>query len=74
MSNKIYVIENDDCIILFYVDLEKAKYELKRIYEMTADSTYCGCGYVINVYDLVDNEYKLTNIRYTYQFDTFLCG
>jgi len=72
MSNKIYVIENDDCIISFYVDLEKAKYELKRIYEITSDSTYW--GYVINVYDLVDNEYKLTNIRYTYQFDTFLCG
>jgi hypothetical protein len=69
MSNKIFVIHNDTGIVAFYADLEKAKNELKHIYEKTTDFKYY--GYEINVYDLVDNEYKLTNISYTYRFDNF---
>jgi hypothetical protein len=69
MSNKIFVIKNDTGIISFYDDLEKAKNDLKKIYEMTADFKFY--EYKINVYDLVDNKYELTNVSYTYRFDVF---
>jgi hypothetical protein len=70
MSDNIFVIKNEcDGIIKFYIDLEKAKNELKQIYEKTCDfKHYC---YEINVYKLVDNEYIITNISYTYRFDMF---
>jgi hypothetical protein len=70
MSNKIFVIKNDRGIVAFYADLEKAKNELKNIYKATIDFKYF--DYEINVYDLVDNEYKITNVSYTYRFDNFL--
>lgn len=70
MSNKIFVIKNDTGIVAFYADLEKAKNELKNIYKITIDFKYY--DYEINVYDLVDNEYKITNVSYTYCFDNFL--
>lgn len=69
MSNKIYVIKNDDGIVAFYADLEKAKNELKKIYNITVDFKFY--GYEIIVYDLLDDEYKLTNVRFTYHFDNF---
>jgi hypothetical protein len=69
MSNQIFVIKNDRGIVAFYSDLEKAKNELKNIYKITAD--FKDYDYEINVYDLVENEYKITNVRYTYCFDKF---
>ena len=60
MSNKIYVIKNDDGIVAFYADLEKAKNELKKICNITVDFKFY--GYEIIVYDLLDDEYKLTNV------------
>ena len=71
MSNKIFVIKNEkDGIIAFYSTLEKAQNELKKIYKTIFNFKHD--YYEINVYDLVDNEYILTNISYTYYFDTFL--
>jgi len=67
--NKIFVIKNDNGIIAFYNDLEKAKNELKKIYNKTTDfKHYC---YEINVYKLIDNEYIMTTLKYTYEFDKF---
>ena len=69
MLNKIFVIKNDKGIVGFYSDLEKAKNELKNIYKITIDFKYY--DYEINVYDLLDNEFKITNVSYTYHFDNF---
>ena len=70
MTDNIFVIKNHyDGIIKFYSDLEKAKNELKKNYEKTCDfKHYC---YEINVYNLVDNEYIITNLSYIYHFDIF---
>ena len=69
MSNKIFVLKNLTDIIGFYTDLEKAKNELKKIYNKNLGFKYY--EYKINVYKLLDNEYKLTNISYIYSFDNF---
>ena len=70
MSNQLFVITNDDGICGFYSKLEKAKNELKNIYQETPD--YKHFGYRINVYELVNNEYIITNKIYTYKIDTFV--
>lgn len=71
MSDKIFVIKNDnEGIISFYNNLEKAKNELKNIYNKTIDFKHY--NYKINVYKLVDNEYIITNLSYIYNFDEFL--
>jgi hypothetical protein len=69
MSNKIFIIKNLTDDIGFYTDLEKAKNELKKIYNKNLGLKYY--EYKINVYHLVDNEYKLTNVSYTYSFGNF---
>jgi hypothetical protein len=69
MSNTIFVIKNDDGIIAFYADLEKAKNELKNIYNRTPDYKYD--NYHIAVYNLIDNEYINSQIIYTYTFNHF---
>ena len=52
-----------------YTDLEKAKEELKKIYNNTPDyKYYC---YKIMVYNLDVNEYKFINKIYTYRFNEF---
>ena len=56
MSNQLYVIKNDYAIIKFYSDLEKAKMELKNIYNKTPDFKHY--DYFVNVYNLIDDEYK----------------
>lgn len=69
MSNTIFIIKNNYGIIAIYDNLEKAKNELKNIYNRTPDyKQYC---YQINVYNLVNDEYIITNITYTYNFDMF---
>ena len=70
MSSKLFVIRNDDDgIVAFYTDLEKAKNGLKRIHNITINFQHY--RYVICVYDLIDDEYVITNVSYTYRFDTF---
>ena len=69
MLHNIFVIKNNTGIVAFYSDLEKAKNELINIYKRTIDYKYY--DYEINVYDLVNNEYKITNVNYTYRFDNF---
>ena len=70
MSTKLFVIKNEnDGVIAFYAELEKAKSALKSIYDTTINFKYC--DYEINVYDLVDDEYMIANVRYTYRFDRF---
>lgn len=69
MSNQLFIIKNNAGIYALYTDLEKAKNELKNIYNKTPD--YKHHCYQINVYNLVDNEYIITNITYTYIFDIF---
>jgi hypothetical protein len=70
MSNEIFVIKNEDNgIIAFYNDLEKAKNKLKKIYNITIDFKYD--NYEINVYALVEGEYIITEVIYTYSFDKF---
>lgn len=64
MSNTIFVIKNDYGIISFYANLEKAKIELKNIYNKTPDYKYD--NFHIVEYNLIDNEYINSNIIYTY--------
>jgi hypothetical protein len=63
------MIQYDYGIGGLYTDLEKAKNELKMIYNRLPD--YKIYGYRINVYDLVEDEYVITNVSYTYSFDIF---
>ena len=71
MSDKIFIIKNDnEVIISFYTNLEKAKNELKNIYNKTTDFKHY--YYEINVYKLIDDEYIITNLSYIYNFDEFL--
>lgn len=75
-SNKLFMICHDDhkcntfvcCGI--YTDLESAKSNLKNIYKNIPDYKYY--NYKIQVYNLIENEYILTNKIYTYKFDKFL--
>jgi hypothetical protein len=53
-----------------YNELEKAKEELKNIFNKTPD--YKFFGYKIMVYNLVNNEYKFSNKIYIYKFDEFI--
>jgi hypothetical protein len=70
MSNQLFVIKyNYDSVFGLYIDLEKAKNELKNIYNMKPD--YKDYDYRINVYNLFENQYIITNITYTYKFDIF---
>ena len=69
MSNTIFIIKNDYETIAIYDNLEKAKNELKNIYNRTTDYKYE--DFHICVYNLMDNEYINSNIIYTYYFDTF---
>jgi hypothetical protein len=64
MPNQLFVIKYNDGIHTMYIDLEKAKNELKNIYNKTSDYKY-------NVYNLFDTEYIIANITYTYNFDVF---
>jgi len=68
-KNQLFVIKCEDNIHSMFTDLEKAKKELKNIYNNTPD--YKSYSYQINVYDLIENEYVLTNTKYTYSFDIF---
>lgn len=69
MSNQLFIIKHDDGIRGIYIDFTSAKNELKNIYKNTPDyNTY---GYQINIYNLIDNEYIITNEYYTYNFDKF---
>ena len=63
MSEQIFIIQNDNGIHSLYADLEKAKNELKTIYNNTPD--YKKYGYQITVYTLVDREYIASNTIYT---------
>ena len=72
MSTQLFVVKNEtDGAIAFYAELEKAKSTLKSIYEATIDFKHY--DYEIQVHDLVDGEYVLTNVSYTYEyrFDRF---
>jgi len=67
MDQCIYVIKNEDeGIIALFNDLERAKEELKHIYQKTPD--YKHYHYEIHVYALTQKEYKPTNTFYTYHF------
>lgn len=69
MSQHLYIIRNYNEIIGYYIDLDRAKNELKKIYNETDD--YRKHGYQINVYNLVDNEYIKTEQKYTYNSNIF---
>lgn len=64
MSSELFVISNDGEVYGFYVDLEKAKNKLLNIKNKTCD--YKHYGYKISVYNLVDNEFIITDTRYIY--------
>ena len=70
-SSQIFIISSDENNgIQMYNNLEKAKIELKKIYENTRD--YKHYNYKIAVYNLNnENEYIISNIKYTYKFDIF---
>lgn len=70
MSDKIFVIKNNDGIIAFYNNLEKAKDELIKIYKNTVDFKHD--NYQINIYDLIENEYIFTYPIYKYKFNQFI--
>jgi hypothetical protein len=64
MSNQLFVIQHEYGVYGLYTTLDKAKTTLKSIYNRLPDFKHY--GYQINVYDLCDDEYKVTNISYTY--------
>jgi hypothetical protein len=69
ISNQLFVIKYDDGIHGMYTDLDKAKNELINIYDKTPNyKYYC---YHINIYNLIENEYIETNIKYTYNIGIF---
>lgn len=81
MSNKLFIISRDindnfldikNSILCYgiYINLEIAKYNLKTIYQKTPDYKYY--EYKIQVYELTENEYNLTDKIYIYQFDKFI--
>lgn len=64
MSDQLFVIKNIDGIIALYIDLKKAKKELKNIYNNTIDyKHYC---YEIDIYNLINGEYVNTNASFIY--------
>ena len=67
--SQLFVIGNENRISKIYDNLEKAKQQLKNIYDNTPD--YKHYGYKIMVYNFHENEYIISNITYTYKFDTF---
>ena len=69
MSRQLFVINCEDGVCGFYSNLQKAKDELKNIYNKTCDFKYF--DYKIIVYNLLDDEYIITNVSYKYSFDTF---
>ena len=69
MYQQLYVIKNNNGIISYYANIDKAKRELKRIYNDIVDNR--NYGYQINVYNVVDNEYIRTDKIYTYNRNIF---
>ena len=70
-NKQLFLIKNEnDGAVAFYTELEKAKRALKSIYNETVNFKIY--NYEINVYDLIDDEYVITNVTYTYRFDIFL--
>jgi hypothetical protein len=69
MSNILFIINSYDNVHGFFTDLEKAKDKLKNIYNEISDFKYN--DYKISVYNLIDSEYVISNIYYTYIFDKF---
>lgn len=69
MSNQLFIIKHCDGIDRIYTDLLQAKIELKNIYSKIPD--YKHYDYQINVYNLIDYEYVISNTIYTYSFDKF---
>jgi hypothetical protein len=69
MSDTIFVIKNENGIISFFNNLEKAKTELKNIYKKTVDFKHY--DYQINEFVLINNEFVFTNTTYKYFFDKF---
>lgn len=70
MSHKLYVLKNDNYIIRFYSDLDKAKSELKNIYNKNPNFEHY--GYFINISYLEDGEYKYSKTSYSYKLDEFI--
>jgi len=70
MSNQLFILKNDVHIIRFYSDLEKAKTELKDIYNI--NPYFKQYGYFINIYNLEDGEYKYSKTSYYYKLDEFI--
>jgi len=67
--NNLFVIKNINGIIALYIDLDKAKNELKNIYNNTIDyKHYC---YEIDIYNLINDEYVNTNASFIYVYDVF---
>lgn len=70
MSHQLYVLKNDNYIIRLYSDLDKAKSELKNIYNKNHNFKHY--EYFINIYNLEDGEYKYSKISYSYKLDEFI--
>lgn len=67
--NNMFVIKNINGIIALYIDLDKAKNELKNIYNNTIDyKYYC---YEIVIYNLINDEFVNTNASFIYVYDVF---
>ncbi len=69
MSNELFIINNINGICGIYNNLNKAKDELKKFYDLIPN--YRLYDYKINIYELIDNEYIITDTSYTYIFNVF---
>jgi hypothetical protein len=70
MSDQLFVIKDDYGIISFYSDLEKAKNEIKCLFNKKPDFKHY--GYYINIYNLENMKYIYSKISYSYEFDKFI--
>lgn len=65
----MFVIKESCQIVALYANLEKAKTELKNIYNTIFDFNHY--SYEIAVYELIDDQYVMTNTIYIYKYDNF---
>jgi hypothetical protein len=79
MLNNLFVIQSDNGIYGIYTNLDIAKITLQEICDKQTEDKISQDNtsedkkdsYQINVYYLVDNEYKLTMTHYTYKSNSF---
>jgi hypothetical protein len=69
MADQLFIVKNGDNIHGFYIDLEKAQNKLKQLYTRSSDDNL-----IIKIYVLINGEYIITEMNYTYRCNNFIKG